>query len=43
MMKNHKLAGSISDASFYLFKHMLKYKTKSRGSKLRKVNKIYPS
>ena len=43
MMKNHNLAGSIADASFYLFKQMLEYKTQSRSAKLRKVNKFYPS
>ena len=43
MMKNHRLAGSIADASFFMFKQMLEYKTKLTAGNVRKVNKFYPS
>lgn len=43
MLKNHKLAGSIQEMSFYEFKRMLKYKSNWYGRKLVFVDRFYPS
>lgn len=43
MMKNHKLASSIQDASFSTILSMLEYKSKLYGRKLVKVSTFYPS
>ena len=43
MLKNHKLAGSIQEMSFYEFKRMLEYKTNWYGRKLIFVDRFYPS
>ena len=43
ILKNHKLAGSIQEMSFYEFKRMLEYKSKWYGRKLVLVDRFYPS
>ena len=43
MLKNHKLAGSIQEMSFYEFKRMLEYKSNWYGRKLVFVDRFYPS
>ena len=43
MLKNHKLARSIQEMSFYEFKRMLEYKANWYGRKLVFVDRFYPS
>ena len=43
MLKNHKLASSIQEMSFYEFKRMLEYKANWYGRKLVFVDRFYPS
>jgi len=43
MMKNHKLAGAISDMGFYEVRRQLEYKCKLYGSKLIVVDRWFPS
>lgn len=43
MLKNHKLAGSIQEMSFYEFKRILEYKANWYGRKLIFVDRFYPS
>ena len=43
MLRNHKLAGSIQEMSFYEFKRMLEYKVNWYGRKLIFVDRFYPS
>jgi putative transposase len=43
MVKNHKLARSISDVSWGEFKRQLEYKTVWYGSKLIKIGRFFPS
>lgn len=43
MLKNHKLAGSIADCGFGIFKQQLEYKTELSGSKLNYVDRFYAS
>ena len=43
MLKNHKLADSIQEMSFYEFKRMLEYKANWYGRKLIFVDRFYPS
>lgn len=43
MLFNHKLAKSISDASFYTFRSMLEYKCKWYGKELVVIDRFYPS
>lgn len=43
MVKNHKLANSISDASFSLFRSILEYKCKWYGKTLSIIDRFYPS
>lgn len=43
MMKNHKLAKSLSDVSFYEFNRQLEYKANYQGKEIYRVDKFYPS
>lgn len=43
MLKNHKLAKSISDASFYEFRRQLEYKCAWYGKELVVINRWFPS
>lgn len=43
MLKNHCLAGSLADASFYKFRQQLAYKSSRYGSKLIIADRFYPS
>lgn len=43
MVKNHKLASSISDASFSLFRSLLEYKCEWYGKTLSVIDRFYPS
>lgn len=43
MLRNHKLAESIQEMSFYEFKRMLEYKANWYGRKLVFVDRFYPS
>ena len=43
MLKNHKLAKAISDASWYEFFRELEYKATWRGAQVLKVDTFYPS
>lgn len=43
MIKNHKLANSISDASFSMFRYLLEYKCNWYGKKLVVIGRFYPS
>lgn len=43
MLKNHKLAKSISDASWGMFQTFLNYKAVSSGKQVFKVDRFYPS
>ena len=43
MMKNHKLAGAIGEASWYSFVNMLQYKGKWKGCDIIQIDQFYPS
>lgn len=43
MLKNHRLAKSISDVSWSEFFHQLEYKTELHGGELLKIDMFYPS
>jgi transposase len=43
MEQNHKLAKSVTDASFTKFVSMLEYKAEWYGRKIIKIDKFYPS
>jgi len=43
MLKNHRLAGSIQDMSFYEFRRQLDYKAKETGSKIVVADRFFPS
>lgn len=43
MIKNHKLAQSISDVSWSRFVEMLKYKSEWNNKELIQIDKFYPS
>ena len=43
MVKNHKLAGSISDCGWNMFETMLKYKSEWRGKKVEYIGRFEPS
>lgn len=42
-MKNHHLARSLSDVSFFEFKRMLTYKSAYRGNEIIEAERFYPS
>lgn len=43
MMKNHRLAKSVADASFFEFRRELKYKADWYGRKVQVIDRFYPS
>lgn len=43
MLKNHKLAGAVSDANFYEFRRQVEYKAVRYGGTVVKVDRFYPS
>ncbi len=43
MLKNHKLAGAVSDANFYEFRRQVEYKVIRYGGTVVKVDRFYPS
>ncbi|MBF2016836.1 MAG: IS200/IS605 family element transposase accessory protein TnpB [Rivularia sp. T60_A2020_040] len=43
MLKNHKLAGAISDANFYEFRRQIEYKVVRYGVQVIFVDRFYPS
>ena len=43
MMRNHRLAKSIADVSFYEFKRQLEYKAKYNDKEIYQVDRFYPS
>ena len=43
MMKNHKLAGAISEVSWYEFRRLLEYKASWYGRTISVIDKTYPS
>lgn len=43
MMKNHKLARSLADVSFYEFNRQLEYKANYQNKNIYRVDKFYPS
>ena len=43
MLKNHKLAKSIQDASFGTFCNMIKYKSEQKHRVYLKIDRFYPS
>ena len=43
MMKNHKLAKAIGEASWYSFVNMLQYKGKWKGCDIIQIDQFYPS
>ncbi|NFF77353.1 IS200/IS605 family element transposase accessory protein TnpB [Clostridium sporogenes] len=43
MLKNHKIAKSIADASFFEFNRELEYKTKWYGKIYQQIDRFYPS
>jgi len=43
MVKNHRLAKAVSDASFAEFRRQLEYKTAKTGARLHVIDRWYPS
>ena len=43
MIKNHKLAGVISEVSLYEFRRMFEYKANWYGITVSEIDKTYPS
>ena len=43
MMKNHKLAKSVSDVSFAKFNEILEYKARYNGVSIHRADRFYPS
>ncbi len=43
MLKNHKLAGAISDANFYEFRRQVEYKVIRYGGTVMFADRFYPS
>lgn len=43
MLQNHKLASSVSDTSFSMFRNQLEYKCRWYGKELIVIDRFYPS